>query len=236
MELKSLLIGLAFTVGIFAVKSGAGVAYLLRTRRRSHFTVLSSFTSGYGVMFFVTWLIVTRVDFLAHLDTIMHLFKGGMVVHFIFAALLLIWGKTLLTRQPEKASHGWLMLVLPCPVCFTVFLCSAALLESVFAGSGWTGVLLFAGYLGVSGLAAACLSFFHTGDSERLLGAVMIVAALYFLLTVLIVPHFSDIERIYRLSRGRELILPQGWAVPLVLIAASFTGGVIRSFWRPLWK
>lgn len=60
------------------------------------------------------------------------------------------------------------------------------------------------------------------------------VAALYFLLTVIIVPHFSEIERIYRLSSGKELTSPDGWKFFVILLAASLTDGIIRSYRRPM--
>lgn len=238
MELKSLLLGLAFTVGIFAVKSGAGLSYLFEKRRGwTHYLAVSgSFCFCYGLMFLLTWLIVRKVDFLAHLTTLMTLFKGGMVVHFLFAVLLLGWGVRLLTRQLVTPSRGWLLLVIPCPVCFTVFLCSAALMDNISGGSFWAMMLLFIGYIIVSGITAAILYHLQPEQKEHMLGAVMVVASLYFLLTVILVPHFSEIERIYRLSSGKELTSPDGWAFFAILLAASLTGGIIRSYWRPMWK
>lgn len=238
MELKSLLLGLAFTVGIFAVKSGAGLSYLYeRQRGWVHFLgVTAAFCFCYGLMFLLTWVIVVNVDFLAHLTTLMTLFKGGMVVHFLFALLLFCWGIRLLTRKANTSSKGWLLLVVPCPVCFSVFLCSAALLNSISDGSVIAMMALFSGYIVVSGLTAILLNSIQTEEKEYMLGAIMVVAALYFLLTVVIVPHFSDIERIYRLSSGKDLVSSDGWGYFAILLAASLAAGIIRSYWRPMWK
>jgi predicted transporter len=213
MEFKSLLLGLAFTVGIFAVKSGVGLSYLLlRQRGWSHIlTVITSFCLCYGLMFLLTWFIVSKVNFLDHLTTFMTFFKGGMIVHFIFAVLLFGWGVRLLTRQAVTPSRAWLLLVIPCPVCFTVFLSSTALMDSISGGNPWAMVMLFGGYIFVSGITATVLYYFRPDHKEHMLGSFMVVAALYFLLTVIIVPHFSDIERIYHLSSGKPFISPDGW-------------------------
>lgn len=238
MELKSLLLGLAFTVGIFAVKSGAGLSYLLEKQRGwPHLLkVTGTFCLGYGLMFLISWLIVTRIDFLAYLTTLMTLFKGGMVVHFLFASLLLWWGIRLLSKKEGNHSRGWLLLVIPCPVCFTVFLCSTALVENISGGSFVAMTALFFSYILISSITAAILYYFRPEQKEHMLGSFMVVAALYFLLTVIIVPQFSDIERIYRLSSGRELTSPVSSLFFTLLLGASFATGIIRSFWRPMWK
>ncbi|MCI5133244.1 MAG: hypothetical protein D3904_17450 [Candidatus Electrothrix sp. EH2] len=53
MELKSLILGLVFSVGIFALKSGAGLSYLLQ-REQSKLkqgAALSGFVLSYGLLF-----------------------------------------------------------------------------------------------------------------------------------------------------------------------------------------
>ena len=239
MELKSLLLGLAFTVGIFAIKSGAGLSYLFEKHKGwTHiFKITTVFALSYGLMFYLSWLIVVKIDFLFHLRALMTLFKGGMLVHFLIALLLLWWGARLLLRGPvQQPSRGWLLLVIPCPVCFTVFLCSSALLENLSGGNVLAMAVLFAGYLFISGVTAAILYFLRPEHKEHMLGSIMVLAALYFLLTVLIVPQFSDIERIYRLSGGRDLSPIENSAYVITLLTASLAVGIIRTIWRPMWK
>jgi len=57
MELKSLLLGLAFTVGFFALKSGAGLSYLYEKHKGwpHYLTVAGTFSCFYGMMFLLTW-------------------------------------------------------------------------------------------------------------------------------------------------------------------------------------
>ncbi len=227
MELKALLLGLAFTVGIFAVKSGAGLAYPLArmTTRRHRGAIVVLFMLGYLPLFALAWFLVVRFDFPAHLQTVITLVKHGMIVHFFLALLLLLWGVVLLSRREAATdrSRGWLLLALPCPVCFSVILCSAALLHSLFADDGWILVWLCGGYLVVA-LGSALLLMRSQGRSERRLGGLMLSAALYFIITVVVVPQFNDLERIYRLSKtmvvvaDERLLLMPAWMIPVFII------------------
>ncbi|WP_456386962.1 DUF2162 family putative transporter [Desulfolithobacter sp.] len=98
MEIKSLVLGLAFSLGIFAVKSGAGLSFLFARKATlsGRLAVLCGFIAGYGIVFFLAWFLASRTDLLSHLDTIMLLLKNGMTLHFLLAALLLAWGTALL--------------------------------------------------------------------------------------------------------------------------------------------
>ena len=70
----------------------------------------------------------------------------------------------------------------------------------------------------------------ETENKEYVLGWTMVFVALYFLLTISLVPHFSDIDRIYRLSVGREVI-PWGAAFLCVEtgLAIFFGIGFLRA-------
>ncbi len=109
MELKSLIIGLALSVGIFAVKSGAGLSFLLQkaTLQRQKFVAGTGYIIGYGLVFALAWFIVSHLDFTAKLDRPMLFFKNGMTLHFTLALLLMGWGLTLLRQN--RHSHGWLL-------------------------------------------------------------------------------------------------------------------------------
>lgn len=135
MEIKSLFLGLIFSLANFAVKSGAGLSYLFRKTggMAGRLRVIAGFVVGYGLVFGLAWLLVSRVELLAHLDTVMSVFKNGMTLHFLLATLLLVWGAGLLKKKPggSENSRGWLALALPCPVCFSVILFTGSLLHNL---------------------------------------------------------------------------------------------------------
>lgn len=241
MELKSLCFGLAFTMGVFAVKSGAGIAYLLgrRVGWRNRLGIISIFSVGYGLVFLLVWLVAGRMRILDHLQTLMHLFQGGMIMHCLFTVLLCIWGIILLAgRRRNNESRGWLMLVAPCPVCLSVFFCCAVLLENVLHDFPYVMFLLYCGFVVTSCLTAVVLfNLKRDPVPEFMLGNIMVFAALYFLLTLIIVPHFNDIGRIYRLSLGRDFSASkEQLQVLLLLLGAAFTTGLVKSFRRFQWN
>jgi predicted transporter len=241
MELKSLILGLAFSVGIFAVKSGAGLSCLF-TRKvtlSGRLAAFCGFIAGYGIVFFPAWFLASRTNLLSHLDTIMLFLKNGMALHFLLAALLLIWGLALLQkgRGAEPKSHGWLLLTLPCPVCFSVILFSGAFLHNLLPDVPYPFAWLFAGFITVSLMSGLALSFVQQGNPEHSLGTVMVLAALYFLLTIAVVPQFGEIERIYRLSRTSVTSLADSrMHLLLAGMSLAFTIGLLKTVWRLSWK
>ena len=244
MELKSLLLGLLFSMGIFAVKSGAGLSCLLarRTGRRDRLFAATTFVLGYGLLFALAWLLLNRIKLTDYLETVMHLFKGGMTIHFALAVLLLLWGTTLLGRKGEggaMAGHGWLLLALPCPVCFSVILMSSVFLRTFFPENQGLVVWLAAGFLAVGLLSAFALARpgRRQGVPEQRLGTIMVLAGLYFLLTMVVVPQFADIDRIYRLSLAATTETMDR-RLPLLAVgcALAFITGLCKTMWRTSWK
>lgn len=232
MELKSLILGLVLSLGGFAVKSGAGIAYVVRRESgRKRIALLFGIASGYGALFAVSWYIIHHVDLSDYMDKIMLLSANGMTLHVLFAALLMLWGITLLRRPHADAgkSQGWLFLALPCPVCFSVIFSGTVFLVHLYPDHPFTIVWLFLGFTLIAG--GGCLFFLllPTTDAEHSLGAVMLVTAMYFFLTVFIVPQFGDIEKIYRISRSGSAMV-EDTLLWLLIPAAVFLYGAVTSF------
>ncbi|MFH0784917.1 MAG: DUF2162 family putative transporter [Pseudomonadota bacterium] len=239
MELKSLIIGLVFSVGIFAAKSGAGLSYLLKRESAfsKRFSAFIGFFSSYGLVFLLAWLVVGWIDLSSHLNAVMLFAKNGMTVHFLLAAVLLLWGVALLKKKgaPNDRSRGWLLLALPCPVCFSVILCSGAFLHNLFPKNPWLFAWLFTGFISASLACALCFVLFSKGNAEHGLGRIMVLAALYFLVTIAVVPQFSDFERIYRVSKATVILVDHRLPLLLAGISLAFAGGFIQTIRRPLW-
>ena len=211
METKTLILGLLFSFGVFAVKSGAGLSYLISSRKSvlQKAGVALAWAVLYMLVFAVAWLGVRKFDPLAWLESLDSVFRGIMAFHFIMAAILFAWGAALLFPHRCKDGSGagktraWIALIVPCPGCLAVIFFSGALLDKLLPGPALLFPLLSVLFV-VMGLAsAAFFAFFNNGaGAERRLGTVMIMLSVYFLLTIAIVPHFDDAKRVYRLSRG----------------------------------
>ncbi len=209
LELKSLLIGLAFSVGVFAVKAGAGTAYFLSRRTTVRRRVAAVFAVGaaYFTVFVLSWYICSRVDVVLYFNRLRTLFESGMTLHLVVAIGLLIWGFVLVRRDPKpgaRGSLGWLGLVIPCPVCGSVIFFTAGFLVAFFPIESFRVVLgtyvLFVFIAFVTAAVLASISRSALEPPERTLGYSMLFIASYFVLSVLLVPQFNDIDKVYRLA------------------------------------
>ncbi|MBN2231422.1 MAG: hypothetical protein JW781_01195 [Deltaproteobacteria bacterium] len=214
MLLKSLVLGILFGIGIFAVKSGLGMAAALsRRRRRERLLGLAAFAGVWAAVFIAVALVLPRLDPLRHLAAIQSFMRSGMLVHLVMAGLMAVWGVVLLRRGDHAAagSRGWLLLVLPCPVCVTVIFLSAAFFSARFPEHGAVLVPgLYAVFMGIAVGTAALVGRRLTGGAnkgtaatatpESFLGAAMLLLAVYFFLSVTIMPQFADLDQVYRLA------------------------------------
>jgi predicted transporter len=208
MELKSLIIGIVFTLGIFALKSGVGLQYYLVQKRKVKTRLLLFFmyAAAYLFIFLLCAFIIQKGDIASQFARIQSLVKSGMLIHVLMAGGLVIWGIILLKRKESslKATCGWLALVIPCPVCITVIFFSTAFLLSWFPHSGYMAVS--AAYLGFMFIVVITVTgmlmwrAISNSTPESTLGAAMLIIAAYFFLSVIIIPQFGDIDRLYRLA------------------------------------
>jgi len=263
MELKTLWLGLVVSMSIFAVKTGVGWAYLWGRCPKQHrlsatFLVFFSYVTLFGLVF---WL-VSHVNLLAHYDMLMPLWQNGVMLHWLVALLLFLWGLFLLKSPPCESripsscglentdfqsptcgdvpmrtggrSRGWLALVIPCPVCLSVVLMSVAGLVLYFPEEALAATIgLFAVFIAIAAISGIVLLLGRKGTGgswETSLGLIMCLMALYFALTALLMPHFSEISKIYRMSvhahHGNTEDFPLvllGWAA---IAALTFVGFV----------
>lgn len=239
MELKSLVLGLVLSMGAFALKAGIGMGYLMADNgtwpRQAGRTL--AFAAGYGLVFLMAWAIIAHVDMTARLDRFTLLFKSGMTLHLILAVLIMIWGAGLLTsrkatggKRPQP-SRVWMALAIPCPVCFTVILLSSGFLAALYPDQTWILAGLYLGFV-LTGLSSAFLiSRVARGRAEAVLGTLMIYISGYFMLSVLLVPQWADLNKIYRLSLPETsdifgpLLVDTRWAILTLFILITFCLG-----------
>ena len=238
MEFKSLIIGLFMSLAAFAIKSGGGLAYLLLQTDDNRLKVSRTliFVTGYALVFMLAAGVVTTINLTAHIDGLQAFFKSGMTLHFIMALLLVLWGIKLLSeKSAQRTTRGWIPLVVPCPVCFTAILLSSGFVATFYPGSLWVFIGLFAGYILIS--LAVAFGFFllvrirnRKGSAEPFLGTLMLYLAGYFLLSVIIIPQFADLDKIYRLSLSDSVF---EWSKQNLFVLAIALTGLAAGFTIP---
>ena len=236
MEIKSLVLGLLFSVGVFALKAGFGIQYRQSAIPPGPRKIAGEiiFITLYAAVFYGAAVLARRMDLSSFHEKALPLLKGGMVLHLIMAALLLTWGMMLLKRKTtSETSRGWLLLAIPCPVCMTVILFSTAFtIMHAPDHSRLIPFLLFAAFMLIAFTGRQLMASIGSDAPERpedKLGLIMTAIAAYFLITALIAPQFADLGRVYRLavhSGLKNQIDMSGLIIPLALTITVFAGGL----------
>jgi uncharacterized membrane protein len=94
MACQSLILGVLFSIGIFAVKSGVGIScvVLRQERIRTKAASFLLFTLGYGFVFAAAALILPKIDPVRHLAAIQSFIQSGMLVHLVIAFTTTVTG------------------------------------------------------------------------------------------------------------------------------------------------
>ncbi len=236
MEVKSLIVGLVFSVGIFALKSGAGLSFLLRKSGiRRQIGAIIGYATGYSLVFIGVWFGVRRFDVMANFDRWMLIFKNGMSIHLLLASLLMIWGLVLLRRDDCGNCHGWLLLTLPCPVCLSVIFLAGAFLENLLPDNPWFFLWFATGFISLAIATGLVLSRWEGKNRNHDLGYVMLLAAAYFLVTIAVVPQVNDLGRIYRLGRSSPSLPVKHLTLFMAGMVCAWVIGFIRSLRKRPW-
>jgi len=153
------------------------------------------------------------------------------------AGMLIVWGVLLLKRNTSSghSSKGWLLLVVPCPVCTFVIFFSVGFLMTCFPDSTRAVILLlYASFILLNLMTLLTMRFWRMGRGtppETLLGGAMLIIAAYFFLSVTIMPQFTDADKIYRMAlhhRDKTGEHTQHLFLFLTWVAAAFFGGFGR--------
>lgn len=241
MEFKTLILGLAFSLGIFALKNGLGLHYLLMTNRgraQKILLVFGLYVLVYAGIFSLSWWVLQKVAILDHFQTFLQVMRSGMLIHLLLAALLTVWGMVLLTSKQIRptTSWGWVPLVMPCPVCALVIFFNVSLLLAFFPQAGIQPlILVWAGFSGLGLCSALLLALLlrRIGTSpESVLGSAMIFLAAFFVLSVIVMPQISRLDAIYSLASYQgepPLVSPvQAVAAAALTLTAFAVGFAIK--------
>ena len=239
MELKTLFIGIVFTMGIFAVKSGVGIHYLLTRKAggKSRLAFLSFYGLVYLFLFFSCAYIIQRIDVIAYFETVQRFLKYGMALHVLMAGGVLVWGVLLLkdSGKSVKGKHAWLAMVFPCPVCITVIFLSLSFLISYFPDA--VHMMAISAYLAFMGIALTTVITMALWQNnariapELTMGTAMVLISIYFLLSIIVLPQFGNVSRIYRLATYQgetQMMGPRELLLLASVATVFFIGGFIK--------
>lgn len=237
MEFKTLILGLFMSTAAFSLKAGGGLAYLFvqKPGLGKKAALGAVFAAVYGLVFGLCAIILLTFNLPRHMDMLQTFFKSGMTIHFILALLISVWGIRLLLRNHNDfhVSKAWLPLVVPCPVCFSVILLSCSFLAAMFPGNRIVFAELYAGFIAVSLIFATLFAAFirHPENAHRFLGMLMLYIAAYFMLSVIIIPQFADLEKVYRISSSvnEPSTLTNEHLVVLTICLAALLSGFAAS-------
>jgi len=239
-EFKSLLLGLILALGIFSVKSGCGISYLVSKRPsfRSKATVFGVVIVTYFLLFVGSWHVCKTIDLVSYFNRLKSLFESGMTLHVLMAGGTLLWGVSLLKGHEDSRlkSCGWIALVVPCPICTSAIFFTIGFLVAFFPSHSFSAVLgAYAVYLVIALLTMTALAISRRltdTTPERVLGLGMLFVSAYFLLSVLVAPHFQELDRVYRVAchGSKESIgnANEAMIVAFLVIFAFVTGFVFK--------
>ncbi len=211
MEWKSLILGLTMAFSVFAVKSGAGLFYVVDTcpSASRRWVYRGAYSSGYALLFTLAYYSFTWLHIFDHVELFQDLTEAAMGIHVLMAAGPLFWAiqllRTLQRNQAEPSlNRAWITLIIPCPICLTVIVLTTALLISFFPERAWYSTCAGYALFVIISLSASSLIQFARNrrqlSAESILGGSMLFSAAYLVLAVLLIPHWSDLDKVYRIA------------------------------------
>lgn len=241
MEMKSLILGVGMSVGVFAIKTGIGMSYYLMREQRParKAALLFGIWSVYGTLFAGAYLSLDLLRSPGVWPVLQELLHAGAALHLTFAVLMLIWGVQLLRsdRSDAGSSRGWLALVIPCPVCLTMIMMTVGAAAALFPETTDQAVGgLFFGFTVIVALTAGLaprLSARSQQGPEHWLGTVMTTLAAYFLISLLVMPHFAELDAVSGIAaRTQSASIPWSsafWTAFGLIIGAFGLGAAVMS-------
>jgi predicted transporter len=212
--------GTLFSLGIFAVKVGAGLGYG-RTGRNGVLLTIAL----YLALFELIALLADRL-----LRILEPLLRGGPWLHGSMALGMILWGLYIIMRPGAASAPGSpLALLVPCPVCLTAMTFSTWTALNSLPLRAWAAGLLLGGIFSVMTLLV--MAAVRPGSPCRSvpsLGLAMVTIGLYFIASLFLPARIEQAKGVYG-SFLRELQPAAGngtggMMLPVLLLAALLIG------------
>jgi len=218
-------VGIAFTVFIFAGKAGlvAGTTNIKTLR-------ILGLAFIYGALAFLMGAVLKVFNPLDYFQFFQKFMSYGVILHLFLSIGLLAWGvytiKSYINQRLNHMSKTGYLLILPCPVCVSAMLLSCSIFVAITGidplKAGALMALLFILLIAVVALLTKRLM---RTDKEKvpgpvLLGFVMMLVGLYFAVSVIVVPVYSQ-SKVFFSTAGRVVAPGLSLKEALGLIAVS---------------
>lgn len=195
---------------VFGIKTGVGLGAQMNhpaVPKMKKWGFFAGCVFTYLLLFGGMHFLVTGLNLFDYLDRFAQVLKYGMMLHFVLATGLFVWGIKLLLQSRKNHLHfpskAGLLLVMPCPVCATVILLNLTLGFSLFPmAPAVTTAVLFGCFLGfiMMTLTVITLSRNRIKSMDTFLGLCMVLVSLYFVLTILIAPIYPEIKAAFAMA------------------------------------
>lgn len=238
MELKTLVLGILISMAWFAVKSGVGIHYFMASEKRmGRFKKLLFALAGvlmYTGLFASGFFIAGHMNTALWYDRAAVILKSGLTIHFVMAVVMGLWGTVLLKNRKKSKTRAWLIMVLPCPMCALVILFTMAALSAVFPQTALFAALMISGAFVLIqtiaiGLSAAAVRKYSI-KPDVILGWIMLGIAAYFLISIMVIPQFRGIDRIFTIASAGNTVTHTNYAAEhlmlVIFISCAFAAGI----------
>jgi len=181
--------GTLFSLGIFAVKTGAGLGYGQVSRKGIALTL--------GLYLLLFELIALLAEWL--LTLLEPLLKGGPWLHGVMALGMILWGGWLIWKPGGRCSPASsLALLIPCPVCLAAMIFSTWTALNSLPLLPWAvGLVLGGAFIVMTLLVLFITRTRTTTGSVHSLGLAMITIGLYFIASLFLPAKVEQAKGMY---------------------------------------